>query len=199
MESKLLELQNVVKNECVGFNMSILTTYNTTNCQSDKENTHSYISQFYDPQVGSMKNENINILEIGIQYGYSLKLWEDYFTEANIYGIDISNQLKVSYGPRVHTKFLNAYTNEALEYLKNLNVKFDIIIDDGPHVIETQDYVCKNYKQFLNDNGLLVVEDCHVNTYEVLRQRNPEFISLNLLDIAPAWGDSIILYYKKGK
>jgi hypothetical protein len=177
--------------------MSILETYNQTNCQSDKENTHKYISNFYDPHVGNMKDKNINILEIGIQYGHSLKLWEEYFTNANVYGIDVWDQLQQSYGPRVHTKFINAYSDLALEYVKNLNIKFDIIIDDGPHVVETQEYVCKNYKQFLNDGGILIIEDCHVNTINILQKMNPEFTCLNLLDVAPAYGDSIILYYKK--
>lgn len=187
----------MVNNKCIGLNMNIVETYNRTECKSDKEYLHKYISSFYDGKIGDKKTSHINILEIGIQYGYSLKLWEDYFTNANIYGIDIANQLKVSYDSRVHTEFMNGYSDEAIRYFKNLNIKFDIIIDDGPHTIETQNYVCKNYKQFLNSNGILIIEDVHLTTYEILHSLNPEFNIVNLLEIAPAYNDSIIMYYDK--
>ena len=174
--------------------MNLLDTYNNINCQSDKESFHKYISNFYEEKIGYKKNDSINILEIGIQYGHSLKLWQEYFNNANIYGFDINNQLTNTFYSNVSTKFFNAYSDEAIEYLKNLNIKFDIIIDDGPHTLETQDYVCKNYKQFLNDNGLFVVEDVNIYNLQTLQQNNPEFTILNLLHIAQCHMDNIIMY-----
>lgn len=180
--------------------MNLLETFYNTKCQSDKEvnNTwsHKYISSFYEEKIGYKKNDNINILEIGIQYGYSLKLWQDYFTNAKIYGFDIANQLQISFNSNVHTKFFNAYSDEALDYLKNLNIKFDIIIDDGPHSIESQDYICKNYKQFLKTDGILFIEDIHINKYENLHQMNPEFQIINLSTTAFTDGHCIVFYYE---
>ncbi len=180
--------------------MNLLETYNYTKCKSDKEInddfSHKYISSFYEEKIGYKKNDNINILEIGIQYGYSLKLWQDYFTNANIYGFDIQDQLKVNFNSNVHTKFFDAYSEEAIEYLKNLNIKFDIIIDDGPHSIESQDYICKNYKQFLKDDGILFIEDIDIDKHEYLHKMNPEFTIINLSDIAFTDGYCVVFYYK---
>jgi Methyltransferase domain len=179
--------------------MNLLETYNYTKCISDKECNedfaHKYISNFYEEKIGHKKNDNINILEIGINHGYSLKLWQDYFTNANIYGFDISDQINVKLNSNVHTKFFNAYSDEALEYLKNLNIKFDIIIDDGPHSIESQDYTCKNYKQFLKDDGILFIEDIHIDKYKNLHEMNPEFKIINLCDVAFTDGHCVVFYY----
>jgi hypothetical protein len=59
--------------------MNLLQTYNSTKNNSDKEIYHKYISNFYNEKFSKFKNEEINILEIGILYGDSIKLWDDFF------------------------------------------------------------------------------------------------------------------------
>jgi len=39
----------------------------------------------------SKKNTAKNVLEVGIYNGGSIKLWNDFFTNANVYAIDIMN------------------------------------------------------------------------------------------------------------
>jgi hypothetical protein len=65
------------------------------NSLTDKNTCHSYINT-YEHLFSSKKNENNNILEIGIgepkenkENGGSIKLWYDYFLNANIYALDI--------------------------------------------------------------------------------------------------------------
>ena len=46
-----------------------------------------------------------------------------------------------------------------MDYFLDNNIKFDIIIDDGPHTLESMIYIIKNYTQLLNNNGILIIED----------------------------------------
>ena len=177
--------------------MNLLETYYTTQNKSDKESFHHYISNFYCDKLTPKKYEALNILEIGIFNGDSLKLWEDFFPNANIYGIDIVDNTNYIYSNRVKKYILNAYDQNAINFIKNLNIKFDIIIDDGPHTFESQDYVCKNYKQFLNSNGLFVIEDVILQNMGRLQKNNPDFKTLSLLHIAQCYMDNIILYIEK--
>ena len=39
------------------------------------------------------------------------------------------------------------------------NVKFDILIDDGPHTIESMITFIKMYSSILADKGIMVIED----------------------------------------
>jgi phosphoribosylpyrophosphate synthetase len=36
---------------------------------------------------------------------------------------------------------------------------FDIIIEDGPHTLESQIFAVQNYTQLLKDGGILIIED----------------------------------------
>jgi hypothetical protein len=55
---------------------------------SDKNTCHSYL-EVYDNILKDKQLTCKNVLEIGIQHGGSIKLWNDYFVNANIYGLDI--------------------------------------------------------------------------------------------------------------
>ena len=43
----------------------------------------------YEHFLGSLREKEINILEIGVDKGDSLRLWREYFSKAKICGIDI--------------------------------------------------------------------------------------------------------------
>ena len=51
--------------------------------------------ELYDVFFKQYQNKNINILEIGVDNGDSLRLWREYFSKANICGIDIKKKILV--------------------------------------------------------------------------------------------------------
>ena len=125
---------------------------------TDKESWHKYCSGFYDKEFPKYRNLPINLLEIGVQKGGSMLLWNHYFTNAKIYGVDI-----IDYGSIEKTKGLSnvevmvadAYNDSFAKMLPN----FDIIIDDGPHTYDSQVSAIKLYLPKLNDGGIMVIED----------------------------------------
>ena len=58
------------------------------NSRTDKNTVHSYLP-LYNNLLKSKKDTAKNVLEVGIFNGGSIKLWSDYFTNANVYGLDI--------------------------------------------------------------------------------------------------------------
>jgi 2-polyprenyl-3-methyl-5-hydroxy-6-metoxy-1,4-benzoquinol methylase len=143
------------------------------NSRTDKNTTHSYL-ETYEKLFRSKKNSAKNILEIGVQDGGSIKLWFDYFKNATIYGIDLRkirdmwNELKNK--SRIKLGCFDAYSRDFIDkYLIPLNVKFDILIDDGPHTLKSMKFFINNYLQLLKDDGILVVEDIqHIEWVEEL-------------------------------
>ena len=131
---------------------------------TDKNTVHSYLDT-YEELFESKKHENINVLEIGIHYGGSIKLWRDYFTNAQIYGVDVINESdgiirenSILVDP--HIKLLtrvNAYDHSFINFLKSK--KFDILIDDGPHTFDSVVFFVQYYLPLLNDGGVMVIED----------------------------------------
>jgi hypothetical protein len=54
----------------------------------------------------------------------------------------------------------DAYKEDVID--KNItskNIKFDFMIDDGPHTLESQQNFIRYYSKFLKDDGILVIED----------------------------------------
>lgn len=119
---------------------------------------HSYIENFYGNLFPPRKERTLTLLEIGIAGGGSLWLWEEYFKNAHIYAIDPDHHmhLKFERQPRIHTFVGDAYDPLTIA---SIHTMFDIIIDDGPHTLDSQIKFIDGYLPKVNPGGLLIIED----------------------------------------
>jgi hypothetical protein len=133
-----------------------ITKYNTDKFGvSDKWLSHNY-GDFYDKLFEGKEFLSLNILEIGIYFGGSVRLFHDYLMNSNIVGLDINNIW--SYGNIAGSERFQAYFFDAynIENWKILPIqKYDIIVDDGPHTYESQLYCLNNFTNFLTNGGKL--------------------------------------------
>jgi FkbM family methyltransferase len=89
-----------------------------------------------------------------------MKLWNDYFVNANIYGFDVDDAPEFLKDlARVKCFKMDAYSDESINYFLQNGIKLDFAIDDGPHTFESMVYFIKNYIQLLSSDGMLIVED----------------------------------------
>jgi cephalosporin hydroxylase len=92
----------------------------------------SYID-VYENYFRKTRRDIKNVLELGVLHGSSLRMWRDFFPNAQIFGLDIDPR-------RVHKeKRIEVFTGsqddpKALRKLINAAKHFDIIIDDASHV-----------------------------------------------------------------
>jgi len=134
------------------------------NAKTDKNTIHSYLP-LYQNLLISKKETAKNVLEVGISYGGSIKLWSDFFTNANVYGLDIINIDIVWEGIKNNEKIIlhtsiDAYDNDFfITHFLNKNIKFDFMLDDGPHSLESMKQFIKLYSQIMTDDGILIIED----------------------------------------
>lgn len=119
---------------------------------TDKDRNHNYLTT-YSELLGKWENDNINILEVGCYKNGSLKLFEEYFKNANIIGYDIKAYDGATDVTRPTIFFEDFYNSS-----KDLP-KLHIAIDDGDHSIESQlAFVRKVYPR-MAAGGILIVED----------------------------------------
>ena len=125
--------------------------------KTDKEIRHSYCSLFYDQYLLPYKNKEITLLEIGICHVGSLMLWNDYFEKGTIIGTDICDMTQGSTTPynRITTYFEDAYTSTFINKLPAL----DIVIDDGPHTLDSHKKFIDLYLAKVRPGGMLIIED----------------------------------------
>jgi hypothetical protein len=132
---------------------------------TDKATTHSYTG-VYEHLLSPYRNKaGSTLLEIGVQYGGSNILWQEFLSETNFYFVDITDLRHPSVVERLdpaRSKFyqMDAYSDESKNLLVNeCPAGFDIIIDDGPHTLESQMLCIKNFFPTLKEGGVMVIED----------------------------------------
>ena len=152
------------------------------NSLTDKNTTHSYLPLYHKLLIGKKESAK-NILEIGIAYGGSMKLWNEYFTNANIYGLDCNDIDNIWDGIKNNDKIIlytrvNAYNSDFFNTnLLNKNIKFDFIIDDGSHSLEDMKKFINLYSQIMTDDGILLIEDIQsFDWIDILKNEVPEHL-----------------------
>jgi len=134
-------------------------------------------SNYYCHLFGGQFRESVeNVLEIGVASGSSLILWREFFPNIkHIVGIDnLSSffglidsklvndnddyKLYKSTDGIIDIFIMDAYNNKSLKIIKDNVPDMDIIMDDGPHTIESWKFFMKNYDS-LSSKGIVLIED----------------------------------------
>ena len=134
--------------------------------QCDKGTLKHHYYKEYEPYFESVRNDPINILEIGTYKAASTEAFHEYFPNGTIYTIDIF--------ARTNPKDLNILKSGRVKWLKWDStdaalgkkikeewgdVKFDFIIDDGAHWPEANRLTFENCIPFMKEDGTYFVED----------------------------------------
>lgn len=150
--------------------------YGTDKCPKIK---HVY-TPFYYELFKNKKKSVKKVLELGIGYyetmkhvekiydkglkriyhkGASLKMWRDFFPNAQVYGIDIASDAMFE-DERIQTFIVNERNNEQMETLiETIGSDIDIVIDDASHRSKDQIYACKTLMPLLKKDVIYIIED----------------------------------------
>ncbi len=131
---------------------------------SPTKRRHDYLKR-YNFHFYPIREKVKKILEIGVDKGESLYMWEEYFPNAEIHGLDINKECEKFNKGRVKIHIGDQSNKNFLNDLGEKNNFFDIIIDDGSHI---HDHIIKSFTSlypFLKNGGYYVVEDV-VNNYD---------------------------------
>ncbi len=123
---------------------------------SDKGATaHRYVD-LYERHLAPVRRRVHKVLEIGIYRGASLRMWRDYFANAEVFGVDIKPV--VVDGPRIQTICGDQSDPDLLRRVAALG-PFDLIIDDGSHQADQQLATFDGLFGAVTPGGFYVIED----------------------------------------
>ena len=131
---------------------------------TDRRHCHPY-TLFYDGLFKNKKDETLKIAELGILDGASLLMWKEYFANAEIYGFEYNNNLINNFkqnfnNDRITLSNIDVTKKDSIvKEFSELNILYDIIIEDTTHQFEDQIRVIENTYQYLKPGGILIVED----------------------------------------
>ena len=117
---------------------------------------HDYCDE-YDIFLNKYRDKKVNVLELGVFRGNSIKMWLEYFYKGNVYGVDIENREVGITDDRY--KFICGDSTDEKLHKKLDDIEFDIVIDDASHMYKHQIYAFERIFPKLKSGSLYIVED----------------------------------------
>ena len=140
-----------------------MSIFEKLNKPTDKGTCHNYI-EIYNKELN--KKDKVVLLEIGIHHGGSLVLWDEWFNDAEIYGIDPYFEYNGVLPDAVAKLPYKIFTIDSTSKDQSMIFKdemFDYIIDDGVHTSEFQIKTFDIYFNKLSVGGKYFIEDIASN------------------------------------
>jgi len=169
---------------------------------TDKNHPHTYIQNFYE-EFFSLIDYPKKLVEIGIWKGASCALWKKVFPDCAVFGIDVDIQdlhpiaESMCVEREIQLLEMDAYSDG----LRRFNAGgIDIIIDDGPHTLESQ-ILALNWIPLLSKSGTLIIEDIQTGIFGMKRlekslpkelRKHCSYVSFT--DKSRRYDDSIFVY-----
>jgi len=129
-----------------------------------KSSKYSKYFKNYEDVLGKFKGKDVTIIEIGVQDGGSLKIWQEFFgPNSKIIGVDLNPKCKKFEEENIKIYIGSQSSKTFWSKLFNEIGKVDIIIDDGGHTNHQQIITAINCIPNIKDGGILVTEDVHAS------------------------------------
>ena len=137
-------------------------------CHCDKSSLrHNYLVE-YEKLFAPIKEKVKSVLELGVWLGGSLIIWEEYFKNAKIYGIDIKEARKVFSGKRRKVFIGEQQDLNFLDDVCKQTGELDIIINDCSHLVKDQIVSFEFLYYKLKRGGLYFIEDVTEPNLQIL-------------------------------
>jgi len=140
----------------------------------DSDTCHNYTPYYHD-LLGDRREEIKTVLEIGVHQGCSVRMWKEYFPNAQILGIDTNGECIKHAEDRITVmmadqnnphQLMSAATAFLCQHERFLE-GFDLIVDDGSHEREHQIVSLETLWRYLAKGGYYVVEDVGVGDVDI--------------------------------
>jgi len=162
------------------------------------------ILSFYDQQLSKYRDQEINVLEIGVFFGASLRMWREYFPKAQVYGLDhfTGHQGNGQVFPgarefwdkvhaktpieldRIHLIECDQSDRKSLTHVKdqlmNSGIKFQFILDDASHLMKDQQQSLAVLWPLIVTGGAFFMEDWASSLDCRYRDVKPDFSNTTL-------------------
>ena len=125
-------------------------------CGTDKGPDGHWYTRWYSRHLSKFLGKRPRVLEIGVQEGFSLKMWKAFFPDGEVYGVDINPACK---GDGI---FIGTQSDENFMEGIGAAIHPDIVVDDGSHYASDQRASFRALWPHLAPGGVYCIEDLHL-------------------------------------
>ncbi len=145
--------------------------------------SHNYLP-YYWMHFRDIREQVKKVCEIGLQNDFSIRMWEEFFPNAEIYGIDINPNCKKFEGGRRHVLIGDQSDPQFLNHvLDQVDGNLDVVIDDGSHIVQHQLASFEVLFPAMSSHGIYAMEDTGgvVGDYERFTVNSLQKLAENVL------------------
>jgi hypothetical protein len=151
---------------------------------------HDY-SRYYSQYLNEIRNKQIVLVEVGILRGTGLAIWDSYFSNLTLYGLDydlgnVQNNMdflkKCGAFSKAEPKLIlyDQFANNSKQLKEEFNgLKIDVIIDDAFHSDEAVINTFKELQPYLGEKFVYFIEDNKTAYLKIKRQFPNYFYDYN--------------------
>jgi hypothetical protein len=143
---------------------------------ANKYGTDKYVHGYcphYEAALTHLKNEKIRFLEIGVDRGWSMHMWRDFFPNAELIGLDIVVDRHDLTPEQATIMLVNFNRPDEIMSFAASQAEFDVIIDDGGHTMSQQQRALDLLWDKVKPGGFFIMEDMHTSLRQFYPNRNP--------------------------
>ncbi len=127
-------------------------------------------SEQYEALFSSLRDEPITFLEIGVNKGGSIPVWEEYFPNATLLATDINPACLMRATERTKVSLVDQFDFFAMRGYAEEHGPFDVVIDDGSHYSSHQILTLETLWPYMKPGGIFVIEDTDTSYVEEFRR-----------------------------
>lgn len=119
---------------------------------------HKFLPR-YEERFGHRRHDKLTILEIGTWDGRSLRMWQEFFDQSKIVGMDINPEWIPDDDDPIKFVKGNQTNKDDMDRVA-AHGPFDIIVDDGGHLPNEHIISFRHLWPYVNPDGWYAIEDC---------------------------------------
>lgn len=124
---------------------------------------HDYLKHYW-RHLRDLRETAEKVCEIGVESGSSVRMWEEFFPRATIYGFDRNPNCKELQTGRIRVVIGDQGDRGFLErFARDAGGEFDVLIDDGSHVPDHQIQALEVLFPHVKSGGVYAIEDIGVH------------------------------------
>ena len=127
---------------------------------TDKSSDYHNYCDKYSNYLPFKRYDKLNIMEIGVLDGQSVKTWKEYFYRSKITGVDINPNCKQYEEDNISIEIGSQADNVFLLDVMREHGPFDMILDDGSHMNSHVIFSFEHLFNSVKSGGVYIVEDC---------------------------------------
>ena len=130
---------------------------------------HDYLVAYENVLQPYRAKSDVVVLEIGVRDGASVRVWQDYFPDAQIVGVDILESCRTHADARITIEIGDQSDDQ---FLRGIGEKYrpDIVVEDGSHIWAHQIDTFRTLFPYVKQSGVYICEDLHTSRAKWVEQ-----------------------------